>query len=132
MTIPFWCLFITVLIPYVLAGIGVAQRQAQLGSVDNKDWRKNQLPALTGLGSRVYAAQANTWEAVALFTAAVTVAHLAGADPESSTLAAILFLAARVLHTVLYLADLDKLRSLIFVVGFGSCMWLFGLAISAG
>ena len=132
MTISFWCLFITVLIPYVLAGIGVAQRQAQFGSVDNKDWRKNQLPELTGLGSRVYAAQANTWEAVALFTAAVTVAHLAGADPESSTLAAILFLAARVLHTVLYLADLDKLRSLVFVVGFGSCMWLFGLAISVG
>ena len=132
MTIPFWCLFITVLIPYVLAGIGVAQRQTQLGSVDNKDWRKNPLPELTGLGSRVYAAQANTWEAVALFTAAVTVAHLAGADPESSTLAAILVLAARVLHTVLYLADLDKLRSLVFVVGFGSCMWLFGLAISAG
>jgi len=131
MTTPFWCLFVTVLIPYVLAGVGVVQRKAQLGTVDNKDWRRNQLPELTGVGSRAYAAQANTWEAVAVFTAAVTVAHLAGADPGASASAALLFLAARVVHTIVYLTDLDKIRTLAFTVGFGSCLWLFGLAITA-
>ena len=131
MTVPFWCLLVTMLIPYVLAGLGAWQRQAQLGVVDNKNWRADQLPKLTGLGARVYSAQANTWEAVAMFTAAVTVAHLAGADPGASATAALVFLAARLLHTTFYLADLDKLRSLVFLIGWGACLTLFGLAIGA-
>ena len=131
MTIPFWCLLITVLIPYVLAGFGAYQRKAQLGEIDNKNWRSTQLPALEGIGSRAYAAQANTWEAIAMFTAAVAVAHLAGADPATSATAAMIFVGARVAHTIFYLADLDMLRSLSFVVGWACCLWLFGLAIRA-
>ena len=131
MTTPFWCLFATVLIPYVLAGVGAGQRKAQLGVVDNKNWRANQLPKLEGMGSRVYSAQANAWEAVALFTAAVAVAHLAGADERLSAIAAIVFVIARVLHALLYLADLDKLRTLVFLVGWGCCIWLFVLAARA-
>lgn len=128
MTIPFWCLLVTVLIPYVLAGVGAWQRQVQLGTIDNKNWRANQLPQLTGMAARVYSAQANAWEAVAVFTAAVCVAHLAGADPGSSAIAAGIFLAARIAHAVLYLADLDKLRSVAFIIGWICCLWLFGLA----
>ncbi len=131
MTIPFWCLFVTVLIPYVLAGVGAYQRQAQLGTIDNKNWRADQLPRLTGLGARVYSAQANAWEAVAVFTAAVTVAHLAGADAELSAMAAGTFLAARIAHAVLYLADLDKLRTVVFIIGWLCCLWLFGLAATS-
>lgn len=128
MTTPFWCLFATVLIPYVLAGLGAAQRKAQLGAIDNKNWRVSQLPKLEGVGARVYSAQANAWEAVALFTAAVVVAHLAGASPRLSAIASLVFVAARILHAVLYLADLDKLRTLTFLVAWGCCIWLFLLA----
>ena len=111
---------------------GAFQRKKQLGEVDNRNWRANQLPKLTGVGSRAYAAQANTWEAIALFTAAVTVAHLAGADERLSAIAAIAFLIARLLHTILYLADLATVRSFAFVIGWASCLWLFVLAIRAG
>ena len=131
MTTPFWVLLALVLIPYVLAGIGAAQRKAQLGEVDNNDWRTNQLPKLTGVGSRAYAAQANTWEAVGMFTAAATVNHLAGADPRMSGIAALVFLGARVAHTLLYLADLATLRTVAFLVGWGCCLWMFALAIRA-
>ncbi|MEM1246184.1 MAG: MAPEG family protein [Acidobacteriota bacterium] len=131
MTTPFWVLLVTALIPYVLAGIGAAQRKSQLGTIDNSNWRANQLPQLTGLGSRAYSAQANTWEAVAMFTAAVTVNHLAGADPGPSAVAALVFLGARVAHTLLYLADQATLRTLAFLIGWGSCLWLFALAIQA-
>ena len=131
MTIPFWVLFAVVLIPYLLAGFGAAQRKKQLGTVDNNDWRSRQLPKLTGVGSRCYAAQANAWEAVAMFTAAAVVAHLAGADERLSATAAVVFLGARVLHAVLYLADLATLRSVVFVVGWGCCVWLFVLAMRA-
>ena len=131
MTVPFWCLILVFIIPYVLAGVGAFQRKAQLGFIDNKNWRANQLHELTGFASRCYSAQANTWEAIAMFTAAVCVAHFAGADPQQSANAAMLFLAARVTHTLLYLADLDKIRTVAFLVGWGSCIWLFVLAIHA-
>jgi len=130
MTLPLWCLVGVVLVPYALAGVGAYQRLRQLGSIDNKNWRVNQLPKLTGIGARAYSAQANAWEAVALFTVAVAVAHLSGANPELSGLAAVLVLIARVVHPMLYLADWDKLRTVAFLAGWGGCLWLFGLAIS--
>ena len=81
--------------------------------------------------SSAYAAQQNAWEALALFGTAVIVAHLAGADPGQSATAAVVFVLARVLHGVLYISDLAPLRTLVFVVGLGCCVWLFGLAIAA-
>jgi uncharacterized MAPEG superfamily protein len=130
MTVPFWCLLAAVEIPYLLSFTGAAFRNRELGSVDNRNPRL-QAQQLTGAGARCYAAQQNAWEALAVFTAAVAVAHLAGADPERSATAALVFIVARVLHAVFYLADQDKLRSLVWIVGFGSCIWLFVLAAGA-
>lgn len=86
---------------------------------------------LRGPAARAYGAQLNMWEAVAVFTAAVVTAHLAGADPVKSAMAAELFVLARIFHAIFYVSDLDKLRSLSFTVGFGACIWLFVLAASA-
>jgi uncharacterized MAPEG superfamily protein len=131
MTVPFWCLLAAVAMPYLLAFTGAAYRQRELGSVDNRHPRQ-QAQQLTGAGARCYAAQQNAWEALAVFTAAVLVSHLAGADAGRSAIAATVFVAARVLHAVFYVADRDRLRSLSFVVGMGCCVWLFVLAASAG
>ena len=57
--------------------------------------------------------------------------NLAGADENASALAALVFLGARIAHTVLYLADLATLRTVAFLIGWGSCLWLFALAIRA-
>lgn len=130
MTTPFWCLLVAVLIPYVLAFTAAYFKSRQFGSVDNNNPR-TQGAALTGVGARAWAAQANAWEALAVFTAAVGVAHLAGADPGRSATAAVLFVSARILHAFFYLADLATPRSLSFLVAFGSCLWLFWLAASA-
>jgi uncharacterized MAPEG superfamily protein len=130
MTTPFWCLLIAVILPYVLSAAGGYFRMSQLGSLDNKHPRA-QYAALQGTGARAWAAQQNAWEALPVFASAVLVAHLAGADPGRSATAALLFVAARVLHPIFYLANLDILRSLIFFVGFGSCLWLFVLAAQA-
>ena len=59
------------------------------------------------------------------------VAHFAGADPGRSAIAAELFIVARILHAIFYATDLATLRSLAFMVAFGSCLWLFWLAIVA-
>lgn len=124
MTTPFWCLLVTILIPYVLAGVGGYFRVRQLGTLDNKNPRA-QAQQLTGAGSRVYAAQANAWEAVPVFAAAVFVSHLAGAEARTAAILSQVFVVARVLHAVVYLANLDMLRSLVFLVGFACCVGLF-------
>jgi uncharacterized MAPEG superfamily protein len=124
MTVPFWCLLVTVLIPYVLAGTGGYFRVRQLGGLDNKHPRA-QASQLTGAGARAYAAQANAWEAVPVFASSVLVSHLAGASPGTAALLSEVFVAARVLHAAFYLANLDALRSLSFLVAFGCCIGLF-------
>jgi len=130
MTAPFWCVLIAVFIPYVLAGIGGYFKQRQFGAIDNRHPRV-QASALSGAGARAYAAQQNAWEALPVFGLAVVVAHVSGADPALSALASGLFIGARILHAVFYIADLAPLRSVVFLVGFGSCLWLFGLAATA-
>jgi uncharacterized MAPEG superfamily protein len=130
LTTPFWCLLAVAAIPYLLAGIGAYLRVQQLGSLDANHPRLQALE-LRGAAARAYASQQNAWEALALFGAAVMVAHLAGADPGQSALASILFVVARSLHPVMYIGDLAPLRTLVFVVGLGCCLWLFGLAILA-
>jgi uncharacterized MAPEG superfamily protein len=127
MTTPFWCLLAAAFIPYPLAFLGTYYRQRELGSIDNRNPRQQALQ-LTGAGARCYAAQQNAWEALAVFTAAVTVAHLAGADPARSAQVALVFIAARVVHAASYVADLDKLRGLAFIAGLGCCITLFVLA----
>ena len=130
MTVPFWCLFVAVLIPYVLAGIGGRYRTQQFGSIDSEHPR-TQAAALEGAGARAIAAQANAWEAIGVFTAAVVVAHLAGANPSLSASASLLFLLARVLHAFAYIRGLSTLRSAVFLVGLVCSIWLFVLAAMA-
>jgi uncharacterized MAPEG superfamily protein len=130
MTVPFWCLFAGALLPLVCAGWGAALRKKQLGSLDNEHPRVQALE-LRGEAARAYAAQQNAWEALAVFTAAVTVNHLAGGDPGLSATASIIWLVARVLHPVMYVRNVVALRSLSFAAAFFSSLWLFGLAISA-
>jgi uncharacterized MAPEG superfamily protein len=130
MTTPFWCLLLVALLPYVLSTLGGYFRFKQFGTLDNKNPRAQEA-ALEGPGARVQAAQQNAWEALPFFAAAVFTAHLAGAEPEASATAAIVFLSTRILHPVVYVANLDALRSIVFLVGLVCCVWLFVLAARA-
>jgi len=130
LTTPFWCLLIVAVIPFALAGIGARLRIQQLGSLDAHHPRVQALE-LRGIAARAYAAQQNAWEALAVFGAAVLVAHLAGADPRQSALASSIFVVARLLHGPMYITDRAPLRTAVFVVGLACCVWLFVLAISA-
>ena len=124
MTVPFWCLLVAALLPYPLAFLGGYFKQKQLGSVDNKNPRA-QSAQLEGAGARCLAAQMNAWEALPVFAAGVFVAHLAGADPGRAALLSVVWVSARVLHAVFYLANLDVLRSLSFLVALGCAVSLF-------
>jgi uncharacterized MAPEG superfamily protein len=124
MTTPFWCLFVIVLMPFVLSPVVVWQRMRQFGKVDNKNPRQQQAQ-LTGLGARAQAAENNAFEALPVFASAVLVSHLAGAAVGTAATLSLVFVAARVVHAVCYLADIDALRSLAWLVGMVCCVGLF-------
>jgi len=130
MTAPFVCLLIVIFLPYVFSTLSGYFKVQQFGTLDNK-YPRVQGAQLEGIGARAWAAQANAWEAVPVFSAAVLVAHVAGADPDKSATAAIAFVALRVLHGAFYLANQDVLRSVSFLGASACAVWLFVLAGSA-
>ena len=130
MTTVLACLLIAVLIPYVLSGIGGYHKGKQFGKPDNNNPRA-QAAQLTGAGARAVAAQQNAWEALALFTAAVVAASVAGVPPASIATPALVFVAARIAHAICYLNDLASARSSVFLVGATMCLWIFVKALAA-
>ncbi|MDG2305008.1 MAG: MAPEG family protein [Candidatus Binatia bacterium] len=131
MTTPLWCVFVASLLPYVLAGTGAYLRVQQLGKLDANHPRVQALQ-LGGIAARALGAQANSWEAFAVFTAAVLTAHVAGADPAgASATLAITFVVARVAYAAMYLADIPSARTGVFLTGWGCCLGLFYQAATA-
>jgi len=130
MTFPFWCVVIVAVLPYFLSSAAGYFRVKQFGELDNHHPRA-QAARLEGTGARTYAAHQNALEAVPIFAAAVLIAHLAGADPRLSSMAAGVFVVARISHAVAYVANVAAGRSLAFLVGLGCCIWLFAIAARA-
>jgi uncharacterized MAPEG superfamily protein len=124
MTVPFWCLFVGVLLPYVWAFSRFPFVRQQLGEPDNKQPRE-QAAKLTGKGARAVAAQENAWEALTIFAPAVLVNHLAGGDQGSAPIVCMVWVVARLLHGVFYIADIDLARSGVFAVGLICTITLF-------
>ena len=124
MTTALWCLFITAMIPTLLSFTGGYLRHKELGKADNKNPRQQYAQA-TGVVSRVFAAQQNAWEALILLAAALLAASIAGVPQAELATVAIVFVVARVLHAVFYLADKDMLRSLSYLVALGSVIYIF-------
>lgn len=122
-------LLILCILPLTCAWIAGYHRQKQFGTVDNKEPRIQSLK-LTGAGARAVAAQGNTWEALAVFSAAILAVFISGIDLQGIATLVMVFVALRVAYIPVYLANLDKLRSLIFLAGFGICMYLFYLALN--
>jgi uncharacterized MAPEG superfamily protein len=115
-TTPLWCLVLVAFLPYVWAPFAAVARQKQFGKIDNKLPRVQQAE-LDGIGARAVGAHQNAFEALAVFTAVVLIAHVSGADPVWSARLAIGYVAMRIVHGVTYLMDLDVLRSSSWIVG---------------
>ena len=130
MTTPLWCLMIVALLPYVLSTAGGYFKMRQFGTIDNKQPRV-QAAQLEGVGARALGAQNNAWEALGFFTAVLAVLHFANPEAARTSTAAnlsLVFLATRVLHPILYLANLDIARSSVFLVGLVCGIWLLWMA----
>lgn len=116
------------LLPYLMAIVSAYYRKQQLGHVDNEKPREQYLH-LAGAGARAVAAQQNAWEALIIYSAALLAVAASRVEVPHLALAAIIVLAARVLHGFFYLANLDKLRTLSFLVAIIPCFYLFFVVI---
>lgn len=124
-----YVLFAISFLPILLAWAGVYFRIKQFEHFDNHHPRQQQV-ALEGAGARTQAAQANAWEALIVFTMVCFIAHTTGLDLNRLDGVALLYLATRLLHPILYIANLARLRSGVFALGMGCCLYIVYLAAS--
>lgn len=117
MTTLIWCLLVATILPYI-AKIPVAIAMNKAGGYDNRHPRTQQA-GLTGFGARALAAHQNAFESLIVFAPAVLVALVTESTSEAIQYLALTHIGARVVYHVLYLLDIDKLRSLSWTVAIG-------------
>ena len=124
MSIAYWCILIAALLPYLW--VSFAKKTGErYNNRDPRDWQTKQTNPRS---NRAHAAHLNGFESFPAFVAGVLMAQLAGVTPATVNLLAIVFVIARVLHGVFYVANVQALRSLVWLVGFASAIALIVLA----
>ena len=118
MSFAIWMLLVAAFLPYIAVAL------AKSGGADNRVPRL-ELERLSGWRQRADWAHRNHFEAFPPFAAAVIVAELAHVPQARIDWLAALFVAARIVYTGAYLADLATLRSTAWGVGFFAVVALF-------
>jgi uncharacterized MAPEG superfamily protein len=127
MTLSHYALLVACLLPIVCAGLaksGTFTTPRSQGGYDNADPRA-WLARQTGRRARANAAQANSFEALPLFIAAVLVSHMLGAAQAMVDFLSWSFIALRVAYIAAYVADRAALRSVVWLAGLLTCVALF-------
>lgn len=116
-TITYWCVLVMAILPIVCAGIakyGMFAISPQKGGYDNNNPR-SWLAKQTDWRARANAAQANTFEALPFFFAAVIIAHQLQARQTVVDILAFTFVVLRIAYVLMYVADMAKTRSAIWL-----------------
>ena len=127
MSTAYWCILAAAVLPYFWYTVA----RALAGRIDNHDPRLGMAQLAEGRARRANNAQYNAFEAFAPFAAAVLMAQFAGVDAARITQLAVAFVVLRVLHGVLYVANVHALRSLAWALGYACVIWLMFLAATA-
>jgi uncharacterized MAPEG superfamily protein len=117
-TIAYWCVLIAALLPIACAALakyGMMSTPRRDGGFDNHNPR-GWLARQTDWRGRANAAQANTFEALPFFFAAVIIAHTLQAAQTRLDILALLFIFLRIAYIMMYVADLAKARSAVWAV----------------
>jgi len=120
MTIAYFCVLIMGLLPYVAAGIAKKGFQGYNNS-QPREWLAKQ----TGFRARANAAQANLFESLPFFFAAVIIASVAHAPQDRIDTLAIGFVIARVAYLACYVANWPTTRSIVWLIGIACVLGLF-------
>ena len=124
MAIAYWCILIAALLPYIWVSIA-KQSGERYNNGDPRGWQTRQTNPRS---QRAHAAHLHGFESFPVFVAGVLMAQLAGVNPSTINLIAVVFVIARVLHGVFYVNNVQALRSLVWFVGFASALALIVMA----
>jgi uncharacterized MAPEG superfamily protein len=125
-TIAYWCVLVAALLPIVCAGIakyGMFGKSRRDGGYDNHNPRA-WLASQTDWRARANAAQANTFEALPFFFAAVIIAHQLQARQTVVDILAFVFVVLRMAYIMMYVADMAKTRSAIWITALLFNIWI--------
>ncbi|AWW47446.1 hypothetical protein G6645_08445 [Polynucleobacter paneuropaeus] len=120
MTIAYACILFMGLLPYVAAGI--AKKGFQ--NYDNsrpREWLAKQ----EGFRARANAAQANLFESLPLFFAAVIIASIAHAPQANLDLLSIAFISTRIVYLICYVGNWPTARSIVWTCGIACIVAIF-------
>ena len=118
MTPEFIMLAFTLILAIVQIGWAGAARTAELGLKWNAGARDGDAPAPGKLAGRLIRAQANLFETLPLFAAAVIMAHIAGKDGQLTFVGAQLYFFGRLVYLPLYALGAPYVRTLAWLVAF--------------
>ncbi len=121
MTIAYWCVLVAALMPVIWAGVAKGGGGARYDNARPREF----LGTLSGWRARANFAQQNSYEAFPPFAAGVIIAQLCNAPQPTVNALALTFTAARLAYGLCYILDRSTLRSLVWLVGFGSVVGLF-------
>ena len=119
MTPEFILLALTLILALVQIGAAGMARTAELGGKWNAGPRDGEVPPPGRLAGRLMRAQANLFETLPLFAAAVIMAHIAGKDGTLTALGAHLYFFGRLIYLPLYAFGVPYVRSLVWLVAAG-------------
>ena len=115
-TLAYWCVLAAALLPIACAGLakaGMMGKPRREGGYDNTNPR-NWLARQKDWRARANAAQANSFEALPLFMAAVIIAHQLGAHQARFDILAFMFVVLRILYIMMYVSDMATARSAVW------------------
>ena len=116
MTPEFILLALTLILALVQIGAAGMARTAELGGKWNAGPRDGEVPPPGRLAGRLMRAQANLFETLPIFAAAVIMAHIAGKDGILTGVGAHLYFFGRLIYVPLYAFGVPYIRSLVWLV----------------
>ena len=127
MALSYWCVLLACVLPILAAGTakwGAFTQSVRDGGYDNEDPRA-WLARQSGRRARANAAQANSFEALPLFIAAVLTAQQLQVQQAVIDALAAAFVVLRVAYIVFYVKNLAAARTGVWTAAFGVCVALF-------
>lgn len=123
MTIAYWCVFISILLPLLYTAI------AKFSGGDYKP-KHNLAPraflaSLEGYRQRANWTQLNTHESIPAFMAAVIIAHQIGGDQSLIDMLAVSYIVLRLIYGVLYMANVGLLRTVAWSLSLACILGMF-------
>ncbi|MFZ6646764.1 MAPEG family protein [Undibacterium sp. TJN25] len=128
MNFELYCVAWTLVLAVAQILMASTARTAQYGSKWNMSARDGEQAPLKPLPARLLRAQANLFETMPIFIAAILVACIANRTGALTHWGALLYLAARIIYLPLYAMGIPVVRTLVWMVSLvGIAMCLFAI-----